>query len=126
MNQASLELTEKVIGVAMDIHTELGPGLLEHVYEIILARELERIGMRVQRQLAMPVEWRGEKLEAGYRIDLLVEDVLIVEVKSVERGIQPVHVSQVVTYLKLSGLRVGLIINFNVDSLRRGLKRVMV
>ena len=105
----------------MQVHKALGPGLLESAYEHCLAHELERRGVQVQRQLALPVVYEGEKLDAGYRLDLVVDGSVIVEVKSLD-ALAPIHDAQVLTYWKLSGLRIGLLINFNVVLLKQGLK----
>jgi GxxExxY protein len=102
------------------VHTALGPGLLESVYELALAFELER----VERQVALPFVYAGQRLDAGYRIDLLVERKVIIELKSVE-VILPVHYKQLLTYLKLSGLKLGQLINFNVDSLKEHMHRIV-
>lgn len=109
----------------MAVHRQLGPGLLESVYEACLAHELERRGHYVARQSALPVVYDTVKLEAGYRVDLIVDDTVIVEVKSVE-GIAPVHEAQLLTYLRLSGRRLGFLINFNVALLKDGIRRRIV
>lgn len=96
------EITERIIGCAIRVHKALGPGLLESTYEVCLAHELSKLGLRVQRQLALPVHYDGLLLEGGYRIDLLVEDAVIVELKSVD-SLHPIHEAQVISYLKLSG-----------------------
>ena len=108
----------------MDLHRALGPGLLESVYESCLEYELNEQGFNVQRQVALPVNYKKVKLESGYRVDLLVEKKVIVEIKAVDE-IVPIHKAQLLTYLKLSDLRVGLLINFNVEVLRRGITRVV-
>ncbi|MGH7481221.1 MAG: GxxExxY protein [Longimicrobiales bacterium] len=113
-----------VIGEAISVHRELGPGLLESTYEACLTHALASGGLRVERQVATPVVFRGKRLECGYRIDMLVEGAVVVEIKTVRR-IERVHVSQVRTYLKLSGRHVGLLINFDVDVLTAGIKRVV-
>ena len=112
-------LTERVIGAAIEVHRAMGPGLLESTYEVCLAAELVHLGLRVDRQVAVPVVYRDVKLECGYRMDMLVEERVVVELKVVAR-IEPVHVSQVLTYLRLSGCRVGLLINFNTPLLKAG------
>ncbi len=117
-------ITETIIGAAMKVHTELGPGLLEKTYEVCLAHEVEKRGLSVETQLALPIVYDSLKLEAGYRIDMLVAESVIVEVKSVE-ALAPVHQAQLLTYLKLSGKRIGLLINFNVLHLRDGIKRMI-
>ena len=113
------------IDAALQVHKTLGPGLLESAYEHCLAHELQRRGVQVQRQLPLPVVYEGEKLEAGYRLDLVVDGSVIVEVKSLD-ALAPIHDAQVLTYLKLSGLRIGLLINFNVVLLKQGLKRLVL
>jgi len=107
------------------VHKALGPGLLESAYEHCLAHELAPRGVEVQRQLALPVVYEGERLDAGYRLDLVVEGSVIVEVKSLD-ALAPIHDAQVLTYLKLSGLRIGLLINFNVVLLKQGIKRLVL
>jgi GxxExxY protein len=113
------ELTEKIIGAAIEIHRALGPGLLESAYEECLCRELNLRGLAFQRQVPLPVEYKGVKLDCGYRIDLVVEEAVVLELKCVEHTL-PVHEAQLLTYLKLTGKRVGIIINFNVATLVRG------
>ena len=113
------DLTEKVIGAAIEVHRALGPGLLESAYEECLCRELNLRGLAFQRQVPLPVEYKGVKLDCGYRLDLVVQDEVILELKCVEH-LLPVHDAQLLTYLKLTGKRVGLIINFNVATLVRG------
>lgn len=115
-------ITRAVIGCAIKVHRALGPGLLESAYQACLAHELTKSGRRVQRELALPVMYDGVQIECGYRIDLLVDDEVVVEVKCVE-AIHPVHEAQLITYLKLSGKRRGLIINFHVALLRDGILR---
>ena len=118
-------LTEQIIGAALDVHRELGPGLLESAYEACLMFELVRRGLRVERQLGLPLVYRGQTLDCGYRIDLLVENEVVVEVKSVEK-LEPVHPAQVLSYLRLAGRKVGLLINFNVKWLiGDGVKRIV-
>lgn len=109
----------------MKIHAMLGPGLLESAYEACLAQELANRGFRVQRQVGLPIVYEGRKLELGYRIDLLVEQLVIVEVKCVE-AIHPVHQAQLLSYLRLSGKQVGLLINFHVAHLKDGIRRLVV
>jgi GxxExxY protein len=117
------EITEKIIGCAIRVHSALGPGLLESTYEICLIHELKKLDLVVEAQLALPVIYDGIKLDAGYRIDLLVENKIIVELKAVDR-LTSVHEAQIISYLKLSGKKIGLLINFNVRLLRDGLKRL--
>lgn len=118
-------LTEHIIGAALTVHRELGPGLLESAYEACLVFELLQDGLMVERQLPLPVVYRGQKLDCGFRIDLLVENEIIVEVKSVER-IDPVHPAQLLSYLRLFPRKLGLLINFNVKLLvKDGVRRVV-
>ncbi len=118
------EITEKIIGCAIKVHRALGPGLLESTYEVCLAHELMKSGLDVQKQVALPVVYDGIRLEAGYRIDLLVGHSVIVELKAVD-NMHPIHEVQVISYLKLSGKKVGLLINFNVKLLKDGIKRLI-
>ncbi len=118
------KLTEKVIGAAIEVHKALGPGLLESTYEECLCREFSLRGISFVRQKELPIQYKGVKLDCGYRIDLLVEDVLVLELKSCD-AIQPIHQAQLLTYLRLSGKRAGLIINFNVPVLKDGIKRIV-
>jgi GxxExxY protein len=113
------ELNECVIGAAIEVHRALGPGLLESAYEECLCHEFHLRGLGFQRQVPLPVEYKGVKLDCGYRIDLLVEDAVVLEIKCVEH-VLPVHEAQLLTYLKMIGKRVGLILNFNVAVLARG------
>ena len=113
-----------IIDSAMKVHTALGAGLLESVYEACLAHELRKRGLRVETQVALPVFYEGVKIDAGYRIDLLVESSVIVELKAVEQ-IAPIHQAQLLTYLKLSGKKLGLLINFNTVHLKNGIKRLI-
>ena len=115
-------LTEKIIGCAIEIHRNLGPGLLESAYEECLAFELQRAGLHFERQKAVPVVYKEIKLDCGYRIDILVENQVIIELKTVEE-FNPVHEAQVLTYMKFAEKRVGLLINFNVTLLKNGLRR---
>ena len=116
-------LSESVIGAAVEVHRQLGPGLLESVYEVCLYSELKSLGMQVQRQVPLPITYKGVVLEEGMRLDLLVGRSLIVELKAVE-ALLPIHSAQVITYLKLSKLPTGLLLNFNVTVLRQGIKRL--
>lgn len=118
------EVTEAIIGAAIEVHRELGPGLLESTYEACLAYELVERGLAVERQKNLPVQYRGMQLDCGYRIDLLVDSLVIVELKTVER-LEPLHEAQLLSYLKLSGAPVGLLLNFNVTQLRRGIRRLV-
>ncbi len=117
------DVSGQVIDAAMKVHTELGPGLLESAYEACLAHELSKRGLKVLKQVGLPVVYDGEHLDVGYRIDLLVEDLVIVEIKAVD-GLAPIHQAQLITYLKLSGKRLGLLINFNVPRLKDGIRRI--
>jgi GxxExxY protein len=123
--QVSEELTSRIIGAAMEVHRELGPGLLESVYEACLAWELKERGMGLERQVAVPVRYKGVMLDVGHRMDMVVEGTVVVEIKA-EKGFDPVHTAQMLTYLKLSGCRVGLVLNFGAVTLRQGIKRVVV
>lgn len=114
-----------VVNAAYRVHVALGPGLLESIYETCLAYELRKQGLRVRTQVALPVVYEELTLEGGFRLDLLVEECLIVELKAVET-LLPVHEAQVLTYLKLSGHRLGLLINFNVPRIKLGIKRLIV
>lgn len=118
-------LTEKVIGCAIQVHKELGPGLLESSYEQCLCYELNHAGITAERQVTLPINYRGLKIDAAYRIDILIPNLLIVELKSVEK-LLPIHTAQLITYLKLSGVKTGLLINFNVSKLVNGIKRIVV
>src|SRR2546423_14408877 len=123
--EAINHLSGRVVHAAYKVHETLGPGLLESVYEVCLMHELTKSDIRVERQVPLPVVYDELKLEAGFRIDLLVERQLVVELKAVE-GLLPVHQAQVLTYLKLSGYRLGLLINFNVPVLKDGIRRVIL
>ena len=116
-------LTAQVIGCATEVHRVLGPGLLESIYEHCLAHELTAVDIPVERQRKLPVPYKGETLNCGYRIDLWVAGRLIVEIKSVD-SLQPIHQAQLLTYLRLTRCRTGLLINFNVPLLKQGLKRM--
>jgi GxxExxY protein len=118
------ELSKQIVDAAYRIHTTLGPGLLESVYALTLAWELEQRGLRVVRQLEVPVVYQGIRIEAGFRADLIVEDQVIVEVKSVET-LAPVHKKQLLTYLRLADKRLGLLINFNVVLIKDGITRIV-
>lgn len=118
------DITGQIIDSAMKVHTALGPGLLESAYEACLAHELRKRGLAVQTQVVLPIEYDGAKLDAGYRIDIFVEDVVIVELKAVEK-VNPICDAQLLSYLKLSNLEVGLLINFHVPRLKNGLKRIV-
>jgi GxxExxY protein len=118
------EVTGQIIDAAIKVHTALGPGLLESAYEVCLAHELRQRDMRVQTQVVLPIQYQELNLDAGYRIDLLVQDIVIVELKAVERML-PLYDAQILSYLRLRRLEVGLLINFNVVKLKEGLKRIV-
>jgi GxxExxY protein len=118
------ELTERVIGAAIDVHRHLGPGLLESAYEECLCHELNLMGISFQRQVPLPIVYKGLKLDCAYRMDLVVEDSIVIELKAAE-DLAPIHSAQLLTYLKASGKHVGLLINFNVPVLKDGLKRIV-
>ena len=115
-------LTNEIIGSAIEVHQALGPGLLESAYEECLCHELNLRGIPFRRQVDLPVEYKGIKLSCGYRMDIVVNDVVIVEIKAVQQ-LLPVHEAQLLTYLRLSARRVGLLLNFNVSKLRTGIVR---
>ena len=117
------EETEQVIGALIEVHRRLGPGLLESVYEACVCRELVLCGMNVDRQRLVPLDYKGLKLDYGYRLDLVANDRILLELKAVD-ALLPVHEAQVRTYLRLANLPVGLLVNFNVVTLRTGLRRV--
>jgi GxxExxY protein len=116
--------TFEIVGAAIEVHRQLGPGLLESAYEICLSRELSLRGVPFQRQVSLPVEYRGLQLDCGYRLDLVVNQSIIVEIKALAK-VLPIHRAQVFTYLKLTKYRLGLLINFNVEVLRSGLYRIV-
>ena len=117
-------VTGRIVTGAMKVHSQLGPGLLESAYEACLAHELRREGLQVARQVELPVVYDGETIDLGYRIDLLVEDLVVVELKCVE-CINPIHQAQLLSYIRLSRKNVGLLINFHVAHLRNGIKRMV-
>jgi GxxExxY protein len=119
------QITEKIIGCAIEVHKNLGPGLLESAYEECLYYELNNLGLNVKKQLALPVVYKDVKLDAGYRIDLLIENKVIVEIKSVE-AIAEIHKAQLMTYMKLANIKIGLLINFNVSRLKDGIVRWII
>jgi GxxExxY protein len=118
------ELTERIIGAAIEVHRHLGPGLLESAYEECLCHELNLNGLRFQRQVSLPVSYKGLRLDCAYRLDLLVEDLVIVEIKALDE-MAPIHQAQLLTYLKAAGKQIGLLMNFNVAMLKDGLKQVI-
>jgi len=117
--------TELIIGAAVKVHRELGPGLLESVYEVCLAHEIAKSGLKVQKQIDVPIRYDNSELDCGFRIDLLIDDEVIVELKAVEK-VLPLHEAQLMTYLKLANKRVGLLINFNVVKLTNGITRRVI
>ena len=119
------QITKEIIGAAIEVHKSLGPGLLESAYEECLAYELIQKGLKVERQKPVPVIYKEIKLDYGYRIDLLVEDSVIIELKSIE-AFAPIHEAQILTYMKFAEKKVGLLINFNVTVLKNGLKRYVL
>ncbi len=118
-------LTDSVIGLAIEVHRALGPGLLESAYQECLCYELKANGIAFERQVALPVVYKSVNLDCGYRMDLVVDDRLVVELKTVEK-ILPVHEAQLLTYLRLSGIRTGLLLNFNTSVLKDGIKRMVL
>lgn len=122
---ADNDLTRKIIGAAIEVHKHLGPGLLESAYHACLAHELRETGFDVHQEVPVPVRYKGVRLECGYRLDLLVHNQVVVEVKSVDR-LESIHTAQVISYLKLTGHRIGLLFNFNVPVLKDGLKRIIL
>jgi len=119
------ELSNKVIGCAIEIHKQLGPGLLESAYERCLSYEFICAGIRHIPQMELPLDYKGSKLDCGYRVDLFVESELIVELKAVDK-LLPIHEAQLLTYMKLSGAKTGLLMNFNVTRLKDGIKRFVL
>jgi GxxExxY protein len=119
------EITHEIIGAAIEVHKRLGPGLLESAYEVCLEHEISLRNLKIDRQVGVPVIYRETKLDCGYRIDLLVESRIVVELKSVE-CLAPIHEAIILTYLRLSGHKIGLLINFNVAALKDGVRRFIV
>ena len=120
----SFKITGEIVDAAMKVHNALGPGLMESVYETCLAFELRERGFRVQQQVQLPVHYRGLTIEAGYRMDLLVETAVVVELKAVE-SVLPIHKAQLLSYLRMSGYEIGLLLNFNVVHMKNGIERVI-
>jgi GxxExxY protein len=118
-------LTDKVIGRAIEVHRNLGPGLLESAYEACLCFELNKAGLNFTKQQAIPVRYKSIKLDCGFRADIIVEDKLLLELKATDR-IHPIHKAQLLTYLKLTGLKIGLILNFNTELLKNGIQRMVL
>ena len=119
------ELSKRVIGCAIEVHKELGPGLLESTYEQCLAHELSLAGIRFRPQVALPVPYKEIRLDCGYRVDLLIDDALIVELKAVDQ-LLAIHEAQLLTYMKLAGVQTGLLVNFNVRRLKDGIRRFVL
>jgi GxxExxY protein len=119
------ELTERIIGAAIEVHTALGPGLLESTYEECLAREMLLSGLGFERQVPLPVAYKGVKLDCGYRLDFLVEQAVVLELKSMDT-LRPIHEAQLLTYLRLGGWTVDLLMNFNVSVLKNGIRRIVL
>jgi GxxExxY protein len=120
-----VELTDKLIRAAIEVHRTLGPGLLESAYEECLCHELHLQGVPFRRQVDLPVAYKGVKLDAGYRMDLVIADCVVIELKAIDR-LLPIHEAQLLTYLRLSGYSVGLLLNFNVPVLVKGIKRLVL
>jgi GxxExxY protein len=118
------EISSRILGAAFKVHTQIGPGVLESVYQSCMHHELKKAGLRVEAQVAVPVQYDGLQLESGYRIDLLVEYTVIVELKCVD-ALLPIHKAQLLTYLKLANKPLGLLLNFNVVHMRDGIKRIL-
>lgn len=120
------QIFKKILDCSFAVHTALGPGLLESSYQECLFYELKQNGLKVEKQKALPLIYKEVKLDAGYRIDLLVENKIIVELKAIEGNFHDVHLAQILTYMKLSKCRLGLLVNFNVKSLKNGIKRMIL
>jgi GxxExxY protein len=118
------QITQRIIGAAIEVHKTLGPGLLESAYQACLAFELREGGLKVEEQLPLPVVYKNVRLDCGYRIDLLIESEIVIEIKAIE-ALVPIHEAQLLSYLRLSGKRVELLINFHVRMLKDGLKRIV-
>jgi len=119
------QITEKIIGCAIEVHRNLGPGLLESAYEECLSFELQKAGLKIERQKPVPVVYKDIKLDCGYRMDLLVENTVIIELKTVD-AFNPVHEAQILTYMKFGNKVIGFLINFNVTLLKNGIKRYKI
>ena len=119
------EISGKIIGAAIEVHKRLGPGLLESAYEECLCCEMKLRGIKFERQVALPLNYKGLHLDCGYRLDLLVEDKIILELKSIE-SLMPIHEAQLLTYMKLSGMKIGFLMNFNEKLFKSGLKRFVL
>ena len=120
------QIFKKILDCSFTVHTALGPGLLESAYEECLFYELKQNGLRVEKQKSLPLVYKDVKLDAGYRIDLLVENKVIIELKAIEGNFHDVHLAQILTYMKLAKCRLGLLVNFNVKSLKNGIKRMIL
>ena len=118
-------LTQQIIGCAIEVHKQLGPGLLETSYEACLMHELTTNKIFAKNQVCLPISYKGELIQAGYRLDILIPNRLIIELKAVDK-LAPIHTAQIITYLKLSNIKTGLLINFNVKKLTDGLKRISI
>ena len=118
------QLSSKIIGAAIEVHKHLGPGLLESSYEECLCKELTLRGLKFEQQKALPIIYKGEKLDCGYRLDIVIENQIIVELKACDR-IESIHKAQLLTYLKLSSLKLGLLLNFNTEVMKDGIVRVV-
>ena len=125
ISEKTEQIFKGILDAAFKVHKNLGPGLLESAYEACLAHEIRKAGLKVECQKALPLVYDSLKLEVGYRIDMLIEDSVIIELKSVE-ALNDVHLAQILTYLKLSEKRLGLLVNFNVSLLKKGIKRVVL
>ena len=117
-------ITRRIIGAAIEVHRHLGPGLLESAYETCLAYELREIGLQVEQQKPLPITYKNVKLDCGYRLDLVIEDSVVIEIKAIEK-LAPIHDAQLLSYLRIADKRVGLIVNFHVRVLKNGLKRIV-
>ena len=124
MTERINQVTQKVIGAAIEVHKHLGPGLLESAYEECMCHELTLRGIAFARQMPLPVRYKGVKLDCGYRLDIVVQNMLILELKACEK-IEPIHRAQLLTYLKLSGIRLGLLLNFGVPVMKDGIVRIV-
>ncbi|MBK5214597.1 MAG: GxxExxY protein [Flavobacteriaceae bacterium] len=118
------EISSKIIGACVEVHRVLGPGLLESAYEVCLTHELRERGLEIKSQVPLPVIYKGIKLDAGYRIDMVVENKVLIEIKSVE-SLAPIHTAQILTYLKLKNMKLGLLINFNEVKVVNGIRRII-
>jgi len=124
MEESLRYLGEQIIGAAMRVHTALGPGMLESAYEVCLHHELSKSGLRVARQVDLPIEYDGLKMDSGYRLDLVVDDCVVLELKAVDK-LNPLHTAQLISYLRLGQYPVGYLLNFNVVHMRDGIRRIL-